>query len=201
MPRQREFDEATVLERARDLFWRRGYTATSIQDLEEHLGLSRSSLYRTFGGKRQLYDRTLATYQEANLERLRRSLTSTKNLRASLNRLFTEAARQRHPDCASRARGCYIVNATTEMANNCAEALDFVAGNRERFVALMEGAVARAQVRGELEQQADPRELANYLFVCYNGLQVVVQTKIGRDELVRAVERAVAGLPWQKAGQ
>ena len=67
MPRETAFDETIILERARDLFWEKGYTATSIQDLEQALGIRRSSIYNTFGGKRQLYDRTLAQYQEENL--------------------------------------------------------------------------------------------------------------------------------------
>ncbi len=60
MARTREFDENVVLERARDLFWEQGYTATSIQDLEKALGISRSSIYASFGSKRALYDKTLA---------------------------------------------------------------------------------------------------------------------------------------------
>lgn len=196
MPRTKEFDETEVLEKARDLFWERGYSATSIQDLERHLGISRSSLYRTFGGKRELYDRTLAGYQDEKMSRLQQLLAGTGHLRTILTELFTSTARQQHPDCQANARGCYVVNATTEMANACTRALTFVAQNRERFVTIMADALARAQVRGELEEQSDPVELADYLFVCYNGLQVVVQTRIERDKLVKAVERAVRGIPW-----
>ncbi len=197
MARTREFDEQQVLVRARDLFWERGYAATSIQDLERFLGISRSSLYRTFGGKRELYDRTLAIYQEENLSRLERTLQAATDLRETLIALFTAAARVQHTDCQTGARGCYVVNATTEMANSCSEALRFVAENRERFVAIMAAALARAQEQGTLAEQRDVTALANYLFVCYNGLQVVVQTKIEREQLVDAVTQAIAGLPWK----
>ena len=196
MARTREFDETEVLEKARDLFWERGYGATSIDDLEKHLGISRSSLYRTFGGKRQLYDRTLTTYQDENLGRLRDLLLDTSDLRQALIDLFTSAARASHPECQTGARGCYVVNATTEMANSCTEALNFVATNRERFVAILTDALAGAQVRGKLDERSNAEELADYLFVCYNGLQVIVQTRIEREKLVKAVVRAVESLPW-----
>jgi len=196
MARTKEFDEQAVLEKARDLFWERGYTATSIRDLEKHLGISRSSIYLFFGGKRELYDRTLTAYREENMTRLAKELQEAPNLRQALIDLFTTTARQSYPDCKSQARGCYVVNATTEMANSCSDALRFVAENRQQFVAIMQAALARAQEQGKLDKQANPIELANYLFVCYNGLQVVVQTNIEREALVKAVLRSVEGLPW-----
>ena len=82
------------------------------------------------------------------------------------------------------------------MANSCTEALSFVAGNREAFVRIMQNFVARTQVQGKLSKQANPIELANYLFLFYNGLQVVVQTNIDRQELVKVVRRSVGALPW-----
>ncbi|MEM1356653.1 MAG: TetR/AcrR family transcriptional regulator [Bacteroidota bacterium] len=197
MARTKEFDEAEVLARARDLFWEKGYTATSIGDLEEYLGISRSSIYRFFGGKRELYDKTLTSYRDENHRLLKQYLAGSKDLRATLHELFANAAKQSHPACVSSARGCYVVNATTEMANTCAEALNFVADNRRKFIAIMEDALARAQVQGQLDAQADTEELANFLFVCYNGLQVVVQTKIDRSDLVKALERGLAALPWR----
>ncbi len=196
MARTKEFDESLVLERARNLFWEQGYTATSIQDLEQRLGISRSSIYRFFGGKRQLYDRTLAEYQVENLGRLQNALLRTDDVQQQLLNIFTGMAREVHPDCKAEARGCYIVNATTEMANNCAEALSFVAENRVKFVAIMEKALARAQVQGKLEAGADAKAWAEYLYLCFNGLQVVVQTKMDREALVKAVTRSINALPW-----
>jgi len=196
MARTKAFDEAVVLARARDLFWERGYTATSIKDLEQHLGIRRSSIYRFFGGKRELYDRTLASYQEENLGHLRQVLAESSDIRTTLHQLLVKAATQSHPDCESSARGCYMVNATTEMANICTDALGVVAENRQKFSTIMQDALARAQVQGQLDPQADPAELADFLFVCYNGLQVVVQTKIERPALIRAVDRGLAALPW-----
>ncbi|MEO0733810.1 MAG: TetR/AcrR family transcriptional regulator [Bacteroidota bacterium] len=200
MARTKAFDETTVLEKARDLFWKQGYTATSIKELEEHLGISRSSLYRFFGGKRALYDRTLAIYQHEGHGQLRKALAGNDNVRQALRDLLVGTALQSHPECKSKARGCYVVNATTELANICGEALNFVAENRQQFAVIVQDALARAQVQGQLDPSADSVELADYVFMLYNGLQVVVQTGIERTALVRAVERGIAALPWLVAG-
>lgn len=198
MPRTKTFDDQAVLHKARDLFWERGYNATSIQDLEAHLGISRSSLYRFFGGKRALYDQTLLAYQTENLSRLKQVLSATSDVRKTLTDLFQHTAKQVHPECQSTARGCYIVNATTEMANSCSEALSFVAQNRDQFVAIMRMALARAQQANQLSATAQLDELANFLFLCYNGLQVVVQTQMDRQQLAKTVKLGIDGLPWNK---
>lgn len=196
MPREIAFDETTILARARDLFWEQGYTATSIQDLEKALGIRRSSIYNTFGGKRELYNRTLQQYQQENLSRLRELLRNAPDLRAALVDMFVHAATQEHPECLTKARGCYIVNATTEMANSCADALNFVSDNCQQFTSILKEALAGSQVQGQLDASSDVSELADYLFLCYNGLQVLVQTGIEREALAKSVRRCVDSLPW-----
>ncbi|WP_278020710.1 TetR/AcrR family transcriptional regulator [Flavobacterium ginsengisoli] len=54
MARTKEFNEDQALDKAIEIFWHKGYNGTSAQDLVTHLGLSRSSLYDTFGDKRAI---------------------------------------------------------------------------------------------------------------------------------------------------
>ena len=61
MPRSKSFDVDDV-DRAVDLFWVNGYAATSMEDLVNHLGINRGSLYSTFGSKQKLYERALERY-------------------------------------------------------------------------------------------------------------------------------------------
>jgi TetR/AcrR family transcriptional repressor of nem operon len=63
MARPRQFDEQDAVARATDLFWRRGYNATSVRDLGDELKLTPSSLYRTFVDKHTLFLRTLDYYR------------------------------------------------------------------------------------------------------------------------------------------
>ncbi len=64
MARTKEFDPDAALQSALELFWRRGYEATSVADLVEHLGIGRASIYATFGNKHELYLKALDRYAE-----------------------------------------------------------------------------------------------------------------------------------------
>src|SRR5262245_45794190 len=77
MPRPKSFDEDAVLDRAAQLFQQCGYEATSLADLEAHLGLGRQSLYNAFGDKQSLFLKALERYQRTvttdDLSRLKSS--------------------------------------------------------------------------------------------------------------------------------
>ncbi len=63
MARTREFDTEAAVSRAMELFWLRGYEATSVRDLTQHLGIGQGSLYAAFGGKDGLYRAALEHYR------------------------------------------------------------------------------------------------------------------------------------------
>ena len=70
MPRVKSFDEKEVLDKAIHLFWKQGYTATSIQDLVTHLGINRASLYDTFGDKEELFKKAFEQYRKTSFDGL-----------------------------------------------------------------------------------------------------------------------------------
>lgn len=194
MPANPVFDESTILDKARDLFWERGYNATSIADLEKRLGISRSSIYNSFGGKRALYDLTLNRYRYSSLQSIQTALESSADLRQSLKDLLSQAVQVQTSSCVNGSKGCYVVNATTELASSCRDALSFVSNNREEFIRTM---TSIFEDSNQLDlSQTSAQDLANLLFVLYNGSQVVVKTGIDREQLQESLFLAIDGMPW-----
>ena len=73
--RTKDFEPDEVADAAMQVFWRRGYAATSVQDLVDGTGLGRGSLYNAFGSKQGLYEAALRRYHAltaANLDLLAR---------------------------------------------------------------------------------------------------------------------------------
>lgn len=76
MARTREFDEEKVLEAAMQLFWEKGYEATSLSDLTARMGIQRPSIYSTFGDKKELFEAALRRYTTSRAANIRARLQS-----------------------------------------------------------------------------------------------------------------------------
>ena len=57
--RPRKFDEDAVLDAAMQVFWEKGMSATSIDDLASAMQMNKPSIYNAFGGKEEVYRITL----------------------------------------------------------------------------------------------------------------------------------------------
>ena len=180
MARRKEFDQNKVLDKAIELFWRQGYHATSIQHLVAHLGISRSSLYDTFGDKHSLFLSALTRYAQQRSEQAKQAIGS-KLGREGIE-LFFEAMVERAMN-DSFCRGCFMVNSTTELAANDDEVADKACNNRCNFEALFYDFLVSAQANGDVSAKHDARALARFLFSAMQGLQVTAKTRPERQVL------------------
>jgi TetR/AcrR family transcriptional regulator, transcriptional repressor for nem operon len=150
MGRPRAFDPRAVVAAAADLFWERGYQATSIGELETRTGLDRSSLYHAFGSKQALFEQSADHYVEANIDtRLRDMLAPDAGL-ADVVSFFTGMAGsfRAHPAVASR--GCLVVNAVAELASRDSHVAVAGAAYRDRFRGAFAAALGKAAARDEV---------------------------------------------------
>src|SRR6266700_5433476 len=107
MARPKTFDRTQMLDKAIELFWDRGYEATSINDLLDHLGIRRQSLYDTFGDKHTLFLEALKRYDQRNSATID-ILEGSGSGKEAIERVFHRAVQtlgQTKPP-----RGCLIVN-------------------------------------------------------------------------------------------
>ncbi|MEV0171691.1 helix-turn-helix domain-containing protein [Streptomyces sp. NPDC050803] len=191
MARTKEFDPDTALTSALELFWRRGYEATSMSDLVAHLGIGRASLYATFGSKHELYVKALERYQDDRLPGILRDLSqpgpALPAVRALVRRYAAEAA-----DDDLRPRGCFVTNAASELAPHDAAAARQVERNWDRLETVLHSALIRAREQGELPTTRDPLTLARMLLVLLQGFRVVGKASSDPARVRDAAEQALA---------
>lgn len=172
MARPKEFDRNDALHKAMEVFWSRGYESASIQDLVEHMGINRQSLYDTFGDKHALYLKALDRYRDVETRKLFELLEST-SLKKALQQLFAEVVKG-SPGKGHR-RGCFMGNAMSELAGRCEATAARTTGNMAAVEGAFYRAIQRAKKSGELKAVRDPRAVARFLYCNLQGLMLMAK--------------------------
>ncbi|MFI0815332.1 TetR/AcrR family transcriptional regulator [Streptomyces sp. NPDC021098] len=191
MARTKEFDPEAALQSALELFWRRGYEATSMADLVEHLGIGRASIYATFGNKHELYLKAMDRYAETRDPSLVAELSqpgpALPAVRALVHRFAEEAA---SPE--KRLAGCLVTNTAAELAPHDPVVARRVEVSWDHVETPLYVALIRAQAQGELPEDRDPRALSRMLFVLLQGLRVVGKASDDPARVRDAAKQALA---------
>ena len=189
MPRVKTFDENEVLVKAMNLFWKQGYSATSVQDLVSHLGINRASLYDTFGDKDQLFKKSFTLYRKTNIEGLNQFFESHPNVKNGFAELFEIAIQESLLD--KESKGCFVVNTTTELIPNDESMIKVIEENKRDFESLFFEYLKKGKDKGQLKTNQDLRSLASLLFMLYNGIKVVSKINPQEEELKSSVKLAL----------
>jgi TetR/AcrR family transcriptional repressor of nem operon len=171
MPRVKTFDQEKTLEKAMVLFWEKGYFATSMQDLVDHLKINRASLYATYGGKKELFTKSFQLYRTKNIAGVRSFLDSQDNVRQGIKALLNMAIENDERDF--KRKGCFVVNTATELIPGDDFIVAVLNENKEVFEEIFYKYLKQSEEKGQIEKGKDLRAIASLLFVTYNGLKVV----------------------------
>lgn len=189
--RPRAFDAEQALSRARDLFWSRGYAATSVQDLVDELGVQRGSLYAAFGDKHDLYLKAVALYDKENREHLQARIRDGPVLPALRRLLLDPSALTGAADRPEGRRGCLVGNTTAELVPGDDAARALVAAAYDGFTDIVSDALSRAQAAGEVATSATPEAQARMLLLLFQGSALVSRAQPDRERLAAAVDAAL----------
>ena len=168
MPRNKEFDQQEALEKAMAVFWSKGYEAASTRELVDSMGISHGSLYNTFHDKYSLYLATLDNYIQHNIADLERKLQGPESVKEAFTGLFACVIANAHSD----GKGCFLANATVELAGHHPQINQRVERSHARTEAVFAQALQRAQQRGELLPGCHPTAAARLLYSVVSGIQV-----------------------------
>ena len=116
MPKFELFDRNEVMKKATNLFWGKGYEATSMNDLTQEIGIGKGSFYNSFGSKRKLFDSCLAMYREGGIQVIVQVLNSESDPILGIRKFLDFQAENLLLDPYSK--GCLIANTSAEMAQD-----------------------------------------------------------------------------------
>ncbi|MFN0244582.1 MAG: TetR/AcrR family transcriptional regulator [Planctomycetota bacterium] len=188
----KRFDPRRTLERARDLFWRRGFDGTGLAELEDELGVGRKSLYDTFGNKRALYVASLAHYGDSVIADICAGLERPgASALANLERVLGKLARHHG---SGESVGCLLGVGLAQAQR--ADAVVVAALRRElaRLEDAFERTLLRALEAGELRATVRPKESARQFVALVQGIALLGRIADSPAVLTGAVSAAIDGL-------
>lgn len=174
MARTKEFDVNETLDKALYFFWHKGYEGASMGDLVEHLGVSRSSLYTTFGNKEDLYIKALTRYRNLSQERAKQTFQEHASVIEALDKLLEGLIEESYTD--PQQKGCFLVNATTELSNLNQKVQNIVSENETDMESFLKKVIQKGQEQGEISPHRDAQVLAAYIFSFMQGIRVHAMT-------------------------
>ncbi len=174
MARPKAFNEEEVIDKAVQVFWKKGYEAASMQELVDAMGIQRGSLYAAFGSKQQLFLKSLKRYSVTVVSKLLEILESKPSAIESIELFFSQLVE--HLLTAGELRSCLVTNSAIERGLRDDETRQLVL---KLLNALEDGfykTLLRAKENGELDQlpaELDLKVVANYLTSSMQGLLVM----------------------------
>lgn len=190
MGRTRTFDPDEVLEQSMRVFWRKGFEATSVDDIVTETGVNRASLYGTFGDKMDLFLKVFERYYREGVAAELDTATGKGEARKALEKLFNRLINRSND---GRFAGCMITNTVTEFGHREPQVL----ASTQKALALIEnaldGLLRRARDHGDLDADVDPRARARALLATMQGMQVISKVNPDPKFLHQIADQAIDG--------
>lgn len=187
-----EFDPHQAALTAMEMFWQKGYEATSLQDLLTAMAISKSSFYQAFGSKHELFERCLALFRQRQVKRMQSALNKAPSGRAFLGSVLQAVAAE--AECATAPKGCLIMNTASEFAGRDAGIASLVSEGAREFSGVFRAAVVRAQEEGDIAPDRKAAALADYMVTTVSGMKTLVKAGLPRSAIEEIAEVAIGAL-------
>lgn len=185
MGRHFEFNREETLTKAMEVFWQKGYKATSIKDITAHTGLKPGSIYNTFGDKHSLFIEAIEHYGEVITSNTLKTLSAGGSASENIKKFFTDlVSRPMDKQC----KGCLIINTVVELANHDDESAKVVKNIISKIERAFYNSLKKAQELGEISSEINIEALASYYASSTHGLLVTGKAAATRKQMENIVD-------------
>jgi TetR/AcrR family transcriptional repressor of nem operon len=192
MARTKDFDENEVLAKAIQLFWHKGYNGTSMQDLVDGLGISRSSLYDTYTDKHTLFIKALESYQKAGAAKIECIINQDSSSKDIIRQLLALTTGELIDD--QQQKGCFLVNAGVEVAPHDQQVNQMVCQNDRQMEEAFYQVIKKGQDKGELNAGQDARALSRFILNSVKGMRVTAKSTTDKSIFEDIIKLTISAL-------
>jgi len=186
MARTKGFDEKQALQSAMLLFWKKGYSATSMKELERAMGLNPTSIYNAFGSKKELFERALQLYLDTELMRFIHSVENAQTMREALRDLLNAVIslhyNKAHPG------GCMVVLSLLESEQHDKDTQEMLDSALHMLRDTLVKRLKKAQQTNEIKPSIDIKVFANHVTALVTGIITLAKAQFTKKELENLID-------------
>jgi TetR/AcrR family transcriptional repressor of nem operon len=191
MGRPRLFDLDGAVTNALNVFWERGYGATTPAELLDAIGVGKGSFYNAFGSKHALFEQALRRYGDDRVAGVARWFAESGPFRQRIKAYLERLAAPENEK--TLRRGCFAANMAAELGRHDPVATKIVRGTFERMESVLEASIVEGQKSGEIDDALEPKAVASLLLATLVGIAVLA--KVGSPAArTRRIASALAAL-------
>jgi len=187
--RTKNFDENEVLELAMYLFWKKGYSATSMKELEQVMGLNPTSIYNAFGSKRELFKKVLDLYLHTLLSRFIESVEKAETARQAVNNVLRESLNLHFN--VSNPGGCLVVLSLLEKEQHDESTKAMLDSALQHLQNAISVRLNQAQKDGEIRLGVDNNVMANHVTALIVGMITMARAGFSRADLEALIKKSI----------
>jgi len=191
MGRPRLFDLDAAVASALNVFWERGYGATTPAELLDAIGVGKGSFYNAFGSKHALFEKALRRYGDDRVAKLGQRLAGSTSVRQRIKAYLERLAGPENEKALRR--GCLAANTAAELGRRDPVATKIVRNTFDRMESVFETTIVEGQTRGELDRALDPKAVASLLLAAVIGMTVLAKVESSAAR-TRRIAQAIAAL-------
>ncbi|MGH0599677.1 TetR/AcrR family transcriptional regulator [Bacillus mycoides] len=185
MARLREFDKEKALDAAMQLFWEKGYAATSLSDLTAKMEIQRPSLYAAFGDKEGLFEAALRRYTNLHAASIGTKLQKEQSVKEAIRIFFENMVEEEYKKESNK--GCFCINTMVELAPHN-EKFEVLTREHQMYLSVIfQELITKGIQSGELQSDVNAKALAQTLVTSLIGLTVLMKSRPKRSVVDNSV--------------
>jgi AcrR family transcriptional regulator len=191
MSRPKEFDREIALKEAVQVFCDRGFEGTSTEDLLRGMGISRQSMYDTFGDKRALYLEALRHYiterVAIQIRILSAEASALKGLEAALNAAAVAGSQE-------ASSGCMGIGAISEFGRSDHEIASLIDTAERTLLSALQHRIDDGKSRGEISADVDTQAGAQFVKATFASIKLAARGGASPQTLRKIAQMAIRSL-------
>ncbi|TQV86474.1 TetR/AcrR family transcriptional regulator [Aliikangiella coralliicola] len=189
MPWEKNFNIDDAVDRATEVFWAKGYEATSLADLLQAIGINKGSFYNAFGSKKKLFTQSLLKYEREQRRDILAELESLEDPVLAINKLFDALIEQSLTD--KDKKGCFLVNTALDLPNHDIDTQKTVKKGLKGSESFFERQIKSGIQTGAIPKTIDPGICAKGLLALLVGLRVLARGVFDKTSLMAIKKQAI----------